>query len=120
MLTGLLRYAERVQPGWISDGFSFGLILPGGLIGVGEHWCMTFLSVAHGEANLRAVDRNDWTAWRDVALMRTTAFREEFDPHSVLVMFAGAAGLDFEDLCRRLGDDDGPDPFAEVARRMPQ
>jgi|ERR1019366_9371156 hypothetical protein len=117
MLTGLLHYAERVQPGWIDEGFSLGLLMPSGLIGTGERWCQTFLSVAHGEATLRGVDRSPWRTWRDGAGLRAQAFRAEFDPYNILPTYAAAAGLELDELCRHMGRDDGPDPLAEAASR---
>jgi hypothetical protein len=118
MLTGLLSYAERLEPGWIGQGRSFELLAPGGLLGVGERWCTTFLSVAHGEATLRGVDRGDWTAWRDVALERATEFRRAFDPLDTISSFALGAGLTVEALARVLRDDPALDPIGAAAHAL--
>lgn len=115
MLTGLLSYAERLEPGWIGQGRSFELFAPGGLLGMGERWCKTFLSVTHGEATLRGVNHGDWTAWRDVALERATEFRRTFDPLDTISSFALGAGLSVEALARALQDDPTLDPIGAAA-----
>jgi hypothetical protein len=84
---------------------------------MGERWCKTFLSVAHGEGTLRGVDHSYWTAWRDVALERTSDFRRTFDPLDTLNTFALGAGLTVEDLARALGDDLALDPLGAVPDR---
>ncbi len=117
MLTGLLRYAERVEPGWVGEGRSFDLMAPGGLVRMGERWCKTFLSVTHGEATLRGVDHGTWTAWRDVALERTSEFRRIFDPWDNLSTFALGAEITIETLARALASDPTLDPIGAVAPR---
>jgi hypothetical protein len=112
MLTGLLCYAERVQPGWFASK------IPAGFRRGGEGWRELFLSVAHGEQSLRAEDHVAWTTWRNMALGWTSSFRGRFDPNNVLITFGAASGVDFEDFARRLGSPDGPDPIGEVATRM--
>jgi hypothetical protein len=117
MLTGVLRFADRIQPGWIDEPNRFGpmsfMFYPGGPRKTGEVWCETFLSAAHGEGTLRGVDYSLWIVWRDAAFTTMMAFRAEFDPHDNLKAYAVAHDMEFEELCRRLGDPDGPNPLAE-------
>jgi hypothetical protein len=115
---GLLSYAERLEPGWIGQGRSFELLAPGGLLGMGERWCKTFLSVAHGEATLRGIDYSEWTMWRDVALERATEFRRVFDPLDTISSFALGAGLTVESLARALQDDPTFDPVSATAQAL--
>jgi hypothetical protein len=116
MLTGMLCYAERVEPGWVGEGRSFDLVAPGGLVGTGERWCKTFLSVAHGEATLRGVNHGLWTSWRDTAFERTSEFRRTFDPLDTISAFALGAGISIETLARALTNDSKLDPIGAAAR----
>ena len=112
MLTGMLGYADRVQPGWTeAHAPSIMRFAPGGFVGEGDFWCKRFLRTAHGEDNLRGVDHREWTAWRDAAFAVTMQFRAEFDPENRLPTLV-AGPLEFEELCRRLGEPDGPNPLA--------